>query len=452
MKIRTVSRERFLEVLRPGGKISASTIAEETQRGLYTESIGNSYAIGLAWEETDDEGALPRAIVIDHDKKRDFLAWVVTYFSEFRPFTAYFRVLSKEFVAAYSANDVADQRRDPSLGGLEDVCLGLVFGEMLSVQKGNKERWRGQLWGSLSFVLARALAVGMRGMEPDLLATAWTSARKLTNQTAAGIRADSVKAPWAVVERLVSSTDVPLRDTNSSYSQAQKQIEGACLELKNTGGLGKGTWNRLARGLSFQKDIRSELEGTRESRVTHIERALRELTDKPRGESASFLCGYLVSCVSTGTLNHHAMIEPVLETYPSSALWYGVCAGLHRGADLKNQFEGMGRRVLRDLLRPESLLDPPRADIAISELEMLHRDPKRADFFLRSPNRIEVEIAPCVDTMLPWQREEYGQENRRVVEADLWHAFTELEDALARISRPRRKLLNLLEQLHRRRQ
>ena len=153
MKIRTVSREEFLEILLPRGKTPDLPGAGETQRSLYAESTGKSYRIGLAWEETDKEDALPRAIVIDHDQRRDFLAWVVTYLPEFRPFTAYFRVLSKEFAAAYVANHGGERRGDPSLGDLEDVCLGLAFGEMLSVRKGNKERWPQQLWGSLSFVL-----------------------------------------------------------------------------------------------------------------------------------------------------------------------------------------------------------------------------------------------------------------------------------------------------------
>ena len=251
MKIRTVSREQFLEVLRPGWKSTPSTITVATQRGLYAGSLGDSDSIGLAWEENDDKGALPRAIVIEHDKRRDFLAWVVTYLPEFRPFTAHFRVLSKEFVAAYSANHVADLRRNPSLDGLEDVCLGLAFGEMVSVRKGNNELGLEQLWRSLSFVLARALAVGMLGIEPDLILTAWTSARKLTNQPADGISADSIKAPWAVVERLASSKDVSLLDTKSGELQAQKQIESACLELRKAGSLGNGTWNMLTRDCRF---------------------------------------------------------------------------------------------------------------------------------------------------------------------------------------------------------
>ena len=106
---------------------------------------------------------------------------------------------------------------------------------------------------------------------------------------------------------------------------------------------------------------------------------------------------------------------------------------------------------MRDLLRPESLLNRPRADIAISELEILLKESNRAHFFLQSPNRIDVEIVPCVDTILPWQRREYGQENRRAVEDDLGRAVADFEAALARTREPRQKLLNLLAQLRRRR-
>ena len=57
--------------------------------------------------------------------------------------------------------------------------------------------------------------------------------------------------------------------------------------------------------------------------------------------------------------------------------------------------EGVGR-IIRELDRPECLLEKPKCDIAVKELLVLSRDPADLDLRMSGTGHPEVEILPCV--------------------------------------------------------
>ena len=82
-------------------------------------------------------------------------------------------------------------------------------------------------------------------------------------------------------------------------------------------------------------------------------------------------------------------------------LWYGVCAGLHPQSSVLSEFGGLGRRLLRDVLRREHILDRPDCDLAFDELQVLLRKPGSLQWArISGHGSTKVEIMPMVCTML----------------------------------------------------
>ena len=88
-------------------------------------------------------------------------------------------------------------------------------------------------------------------------------------------------------------------------------------------------------------------------------------------------------------------------------IWYGLCAGFHKKSELLSSFNVLGRRLLRELLKPDFLLNRPSADISVSELQLLlDSQNKIINFRKFSSQNMTVELFPYVSTYLNWPKRE----------------------------------------------
>src|SRR5205823_3146523 len=75
----------------------------------------------------------------------------------------------------------------------------------------------------------------------------------------------------------------------------------------------------------------------------------------------------------------------------------GLCAGLRKHGGVFSSMKGLGRLVLREMLRPVQPLDVPSCDIALSELSVLSRGrSKFPDIVTASATYADVEVMPFV--------------------------------------------------------
>jgi hypothetical protein len=107
----------------------------------------------------------------------------------------------------------------------------------------------------------------------------------------------------------------------------------------------------------------------------------------------------------------------------------------------------LGRRILREVLREESILDSPRSDIALTELEaMTAYDSASAEFRTGTQGILEIEIAPLVTTTVRWppkqtEQPEFFQSEMLSLEirdlsmqlGDLLSKATEVEKRISRL-------------------
>ncbi|MBM4033034.1 MAG: hypothetical protein FJ291_14785 [Planctomycetes bacterium] len=290
------------------------------------------------------------------------------------------------------------------LGKLEDACLGLILGEVAT----HMDEWTNltrvppsACARTFSFAMARALSLHGVRRDGSPVSGAWFRARELTRQPKLRIAEAHMRAPWSAVLSLWAD-EMPTGEPSAQV--APNLVLDACRDLFSAGAISEPTWKTLVSSLSEMADIRARMGATREERVIHLERAidvLRRSSLEP--ETGAFFCGYLTSLVAEGTVEHGGILYPHIQAFPSSLMWYGLCAGLSVRPRLKGHLGGFGRRVLRDLLRLESPLDSPTCDIALTELEVLMgAGASVVDLRTAVQGYMLVELAPCVTTALRW--------------------------------------------------
>ncbi|HBE40311.1 MAG TPA: hypothetical protein DDW27_03760 [Bacteroidales bacterium] len=396
----------------------------------------------IAWKEKpSQESALPRAIIVPHNKKRDFLAWALTYLTNFRPFTAYFRIFTKEDVEKYTIE------QEPSLGKLESVCLGIILGEAATYLDTHDIRQLSPSGCSrtFSFAMSRALALGLLKNEGNAdMANAWQMARHLTNQPKLNLNVEYLLIPWSVILLLADIVGI-------EKDHPPQNILDACRDLFNKGDIEDSNWMTFVSTFPEHKDVLTLMRGTREERVVTFEKMFNMLLPmKNKDETTcAFLCGYLASLIAPGAIDHLNLLRPYVRELPSILLWYGLCTGLRNHSSMKNYSLGLGRRILRDLLQYEFFIDRPRCDISLAELELLVVDNKMTlDFRTGRSGQMEIEIAPCVTTTVKWPPPSDHQQElhmRSEIEYEIADLEADVTLALAKMENVRRRLSHLTQ-------
>ncbi len=407
MWIKQSDRKNLAEIL-AGNIDEASTGCRPSDSFPVDPIVGND--IYLIWDlDPKEKSALPSIIVVADEHLRDFLAWAMTYFPAYRPFTAYFRVLEFGTLAG-----LKNWFQTPCLNGLETACVGLMIGEALLLSSAPKKPLEIEPVAcstTISYVLARALALGANSKQLEFVCERWSEARQITQQPTRKLETGIVREIYLMLALLRSDGSDDQR-LDSSVGVPKGVVE-ACSQLKNEGTISETTWGQLTSGVEELKGAPQKMEVTREERVRYFQRLLSDHSFSKLSDDTAqaFVCGYLGSLIGPGSLSHLDLVVRCVSESPSVLLWYGLCAGFHRKNELLTVYNVLGRRLLRELLRHEPLLAVPTADIAFSELHvLLEGNGKPLEFCTFRSNRVLVELLPCISIYLVWPKQETEQQ------------------------------------------
>lgn len=335
---------------------------------------------------------LPDAILVWPHQMREFLAWITTVVSGYRPFTAFVRVIDREWAQDFL------KPREPSFGRLEDATAGVILAEALTLSGPQRSVLALSLLpckSTYSYSYARAFALGYVDDGIDPVAVPFATARKLTRQLNRRVADEAVSTTLKVLSGLAADSNLSERS-----SGVPAFIWESCRELQSEREV-KRSWRLLTDGGLISPQLLNELRGSREQRVKAFERILQN----PSGLdplTASFLAGLLTDQIGPGTFEHIDLLLPYLNRYPTALLWYGLCAGLHPDSEVQQVGNCLGRRLVRDLLAVDPLLSRPKYDIAIGELEVHLDREERLEFRAASQNHVEVELLPGVPAYMKW--------------------------------------------------
>ncbi len=355
----------------------------------------------LIWQEKPAVNAFqPDMILVEPTKLDDFLAWTSTYLLNLRPFTAFCRVMDYEIV-----EQVLSTRKKMSLGRIQEPCIGVIIGESIT-HHDNGELGTitpTSILSTYSFAMARAHALGIMPKGNNIITTRWFNARKLTKQSERVLSAEKMQDIWAVLG-LLGMKRVPKKKT-IEYSKNILTVFDLCCELADTNSISAKTWQKKMKEFSLLAEFPAQMKEARERRVIWFEKCSNAIREEYGNKQTigAFLCAFMASQIAPGSMKHVDLLRPFLRTFPSVIVWYGLCAGLYSKTMVYDYDYGLGRRILRDLLRWDPIYGKPMSDIGLDELQVLSKA-ERSEMRIRpmSHMHLTVEIAPGVMTAVAW--------------------------------------------------
>jgi hypothetical protein len=394
-----VERRNFGNLLSAEGVRRLDLDAERDLRTVLLNRSPRDLSVLAVWAQPPHENnVLPSLLICDDQSESDWAAWITTFGAKIRPFSAYMRLIALSKLQTLSL-----EGRQPSLKGFTWPLAGLILGEVLAASalpdKTLETMPANACESTLSFSVFRAVAAHPTFASWPQLIQAWELVRQVTRQHTRLIDSASVARVCSIVmQSLGLAEGYNLVDPNNL------KLITACRELLRTPAKAPLTI-KLIPQFSY---IEERMHGPREDRVIAFSDLLRDLersSPPADGDLTSFALGYLASRIAPGTIQHSSVLRPAIHKYPTALLWYGFCAGvpgLENRGWTPMEFPAGARRIARDLLRPESLLDAPSSDISYLELLALARtggDPLNG-LITSTQGTATIELAPAVSTVV----------------------------------------------------
>lgn len=348
------------------------------------KQIGESPTDPIAvWQDNPiPEWPLPNLLIIPAASKSEFLAWTSS-FVKIKPLTSVIRILDYDTLNL-TGNPIRKTER------IMRSVAGLVIAEALTyLEQGAPKLTLRPCEGTFSFAVGRSVlsVLGDRGL--SLAGFNWFRTRQALANKLTKLRSEELRQPWAAILHLLGAKI----DEFDLLPAIQRCVD----DLYKNGIVSAEHWRNLTREIPEVQSLEGLMRETREERVITLERALRSLTSRNlKREQASFIAGYLLSMVAPGTLEHWKLLDPVKNVFPTSGLWYGLCAAIRQETAIPSYGGGLGRLIIRELERNIDLLERPTCDVAIDELEVLGPAYKVDQFATASNTNVEVEISPGV--------------------------------------------------------
>ena len=409
MWIAFANRREFLDLI--GSKNPDKTLKLRSEKQITNISSRKDEMV-LVWRSKPDmQDFLPEMILVQQNDMWDFLAWTSTYLSALRPLTSYCRILERE-----QAKHLIFKEQKPSLGNKRDAFIGAILGEALSHHySGDMIRITPtSLKSTYSYVMTRACAMGKKRVFLEDVTKRWDKVRELSQQSKRKITTDAIEKVWEVL-RFLNQPSFKEKTIGPSSI-----ILESCMDISKKGVIEDAKWNILTENMPSVKDSINIMRESKEKRVEWFEDMARRLQDSYNlaiaSDTASFLCGYLLSQVTRGSMQHAEILRPYLRRFPTVIMWYGLCAGLYKNTGIYNELGGLGSRILRDLQEKFNILERPKADIAFEELEVLFSTEKIDKKFIQENHSyLTVELLPGLHAVVKWPPyEDNGTEKEKV--------------------------------------
>ena len=405
----------------------------------------------LIWKNDPRERfSLPPVIVVNDYEVKDFLAWASTYFAPYRPFSTYFRVLGWTEFKDFKTNDFTFNYER-----FEGLVSSIIIGETLSLSpsKISISTLSPILCEStISFPLARFLGLNFSEEKFDENFKRSVELHTLSPFGKRNYQLKAIKKIWDVVSYLINfdrdnlnKNYTPYLFPKKSYSfvnypETDDLVINLCSELFFEKKINDSTGEKLF-GMDYGKYSYLDNRSTAESRVFQLENAIKDgffnkIHDNLLKDLAFSL---LVNYIQPGTLKHIDIIWQNSKEFPSAFLWYGLVSGLSDNGNFINLYEGLGRRLIKELKGEDNILNYPKCDISFNEYNILISDEKPNFNFRKSnPNYLKVEISPCVYAVVKWITEpskiqpstdfQHSKENAQNPLDELAYLIKRLED------------------------
>lgn len=265
----------------------------------------------------------------------------------------------------------------PNLGELEAAWVGLTIAEaaILTARPVHDLKLAVCL-ATQSYAFARSKALWPKLSTAEIL-DKYDNAQRLvkTSESSSKILRDALQPLWTSL--ILASSE------QASYSVAgeHRMVVDAIRELRNAR-LHKVSDEAYKLRHAFEDLPEAEIltnlsQMTAERRVSEFDRvvrALEEFADK-KGQSSrksalAFLAAYIATVGAGGTPSL-TLVEKTAQKWPELLAWAYIIGGIGEQVIWTSSFDGLGRLVARELMRPLRFDEPPTSDFALDEALIL---------------------------------------------------------------------------------
>lgn len=378
-----VGREELASVLR--GESNARDLATREMIALPREKTTKSQV--LIWHE---QGPRPVAIVVSSTHARDeLLAWLVTFHGDLAPLTSWCYLLTYDDFERYHR----DGWRYPTLNGLEAAWLGAIIADAMTSSRSELTALSLSVCLSTeTFAVARATA--LYGPKSGLSALEQLDAVKQVLQRRTGSGRAKRLFVTEVLVSLMPGGILPA-------SRNADLVSAACRALAISHHPISLIPDQIVRqfiGVSPVFDQLGLIEKMpAESRVRFLRRIKESSDDAFPGDAElyNFVAGYVISRI--GGAERDFRLAQDFRDREEVLAWAAIVGGLGVETFWTNAFEGLGRLVAKELLRPLSLSEFPDADISLDEIRHLESGDGKLPFRTSSKNSAIVGLQPGVN-------------------------------------------------------
>lgn len=352
----------------------------------------------IVWDSDGRPNATP-IIAVHQDGMRDFFAFVSTYISEFKPFSAYFTVVPVENLERVVSSKSLDAASKWNFSKL----VAVAFAEAYVQSRGKVSSLNDLTVQGVQATLSASLMSAIwKGFEPDELAQIskrWVESRRLISGGELAIPPNTVLEVWEDIGVGVWAKP------GIKSRHPRKKIASYVGEFFNGSQSFDEWFLPIAKEALGTEEAVVTLKGAREERV----KALPDILDMLfRGSNADrsfleFVAGGLLSMVGNGSMSQLQLTERLARELPKSVLWFGVMSAFQSRTDALTASNCLGRRVLRDLLRDVDAFSPPHYDISLDELSVLGEKALLSDV-VRTDHSGTIDVGLLGSVQAPFRR------------------------------------------------
>ncbi len=368
-------------------------------------------SVGVIWQdEGTDLTTRPLVLIVNEDDIRRLCGRYAQLHGDLSPLSAWCHLITPRFV-----EPLESLVRIPDLGDLQAAWTGLTVAEAVLLAEMPLARIRiSACLATQSFAIARTNALWGH-IAVDEITKRFDSANRLLKSEGAAQRAEnrigkiraSLQPIW---NALISVSRGPI-----SYQSSELEPIVSALQALLRARLAKDPQeaNQLVQSLlpyvPEAEPFRHLNELAPEGRLRIFDKLVEGLEkpetphEKLRHNALGLLSGYLAT-VAAGGSPSLTLAEGQASRWPEITAWAYLTGGLGEKVVWTSSFDGLGRLVVRELMRPLHFDEPPTCDFAFDEAAVL-ADPKLTDplvhLKVKQARLLTVELLPGVNVSIP---------------------------------------------------